>query len=121
MRRAQRCLDRIADVRQAAYDLNSAYLLRTRTHRMLLSIQRLVAAEYGQEVLRPCVLTGTSSDPAMRELAALTNELLDSTRHLSQRSAAFDRQWQQEWDEVETMLGRLEQALQSLVHPPAGG
>jgi hypothetical protein len=120
MRRVQRCLDRIAEVRQAAYDLNSAYLLRTRTHRMLLSIQRLVAAEYGEEILRPCVLSSTSSDPAMQQLAAQTNELLDSTRHLSQRSAAFDRRWQEEWDDVESMLMRLEATLRSMLQSSSG-
>jgi hypothetical protein len=120
MRRVQRCLDRIAEVRQAAHDLNSAYLLRTRTHRALLSIQRLVAAQYGEEILRPCVLTPTSSDPAMQKLAALTNELLDSTRHLSQRSAAFDRRWQQEWDDVESMLGQLEATLRSMLDASTG-
>jgi hypothetical protein len=121
MHRVQQCLDRISQVREAAHDLNSAYLLRTRTHRMLLSVQRLVAAEYGSEILRPAVLDSSSNaDPALRHVAELTNELLDSSRHLSQRSAAFDRRWQQEWHDVESALIRLETCLRSLLPPPAG-
>lgn len=115
MQRIQRCLDRIAQVREAAHDLESAYLLRTRTHRMLLSVQRLVVAEYGAEVARPEFLTSDrNTDPAFRNIAELTNELLQSSRHLSQRSAAFDRRWQQEWQDVESVLERLEVTLRAL-------
>jgi hypothetical protein len=121
MHRVQQCLDRIGQVREAAHDLNSAYLLRTRTHRMLLSVQRLVAAEYGVEILRPAELESfKNTDPALRDVAELTNQLLGSSLHLSQRSAAFDRRWQQEWHDVESVLIRLETCLRSLL-PPARG
>ena len=120
MHRAQQCLDRITQVREAAHDLNSAYLLRTRTHRMLLSVQGMVAAEYGAEILRPAVLESSRSvDPVLRHVAELTNELLHSSRHLSQRSAAFDRRWQQEWHDVEYALVQLERCLRNLL-PRAG-
>jgi hypothetical protein len=83
---------------------------------MLLSVQRVVAAEYGVEILKPTALQpNRNSDPALREVAELTNELLDSSRHLSQRSAAFDRRWHQEWQEVESALARLEARLRSLL------
>lgn len=115
MQRVQQCIDRITQVRVAAHDLNSAYLLRTRTHRMLLAIQRLVAAEYGAEILRPETLASDrNSDPTLRQVAELTNELLESSRHLSQRSAAFDRRWQREWLDVESVLNRLEACLRTL-------
>jgi hypothetical protein len=112
MHRLQICLDRVADVRVAAHNLHSAYLLRTRTHRLLLSVQRMLAEEYGENVIAPRrVDPGRNGDPAMRRLAELTNDLLESTRHLSQRSVAFDRRWEREWEEVEDLLGRMEIAL----------
>ena len=121
MHPVQQCLDRIAQVRVAANDLNSAYLLRTRTHRMLLSVQRLVAAEYSADILRPVVLDSDKCvDPALRHVAELTNDLLHGSRHLSQRSVAFDRRWQQEWHEVEAALTQLEDGLRRLL-PQAGG
>lgn len=112
MHRLQICLDRVADVRVAARDLHCAYLLRTRIHRLLLSVQRMLAEEYGEHVIAPRrVDPGRNGDPAMRRLAELTNELLASTRHLSQRSVAFDSRWEREWEEVEDLLGRMEIAL----------
>lgn len=118
MRRIQQCLEQINRVREAAQDMNSAYLLRARTHRMLLSIQRVVAAEYGSEVLRPTGLDSSkNSDPALKHAAELTNELLAISRHLSQRSAAFDRRWQQEWNDVESVLIRLEICLRGALPP----
>ena len=79
---------------------------------MLLSVQRLVVAEYGAEILRPKLLVPDDNvDPVLRDIADLTNELLQSSRHLSQRSAAFDRRWQQEWRDVEYVLERLEASL----------
>lgn len=115
MKRIRQCLDRIAQVREAAQDLNSAYLLRSRTHRMLLSVQRLVVAEYGADILRPEVLVSDRNrDSAWRNVAELTNDLLQSSQHLSQRSAAFDRRWQQEWRDVESVLERLEASLLAL-------
>lgn len=115
MKRIQQCLDRIAHVREAAHDLNSAYLLRSRTHRMLLSVQRLVVAEYGAEILRPEILVSDKNvDSAMKDIAELTNDLLQSSQHLSQRSAAFDRRWQHEWRDVESVLERLEASLLAL-------
>lgn len=121
MHRIQQCLDRIAEVREAANDLNSAYLLRTRTHRMLLSVQKMVASEYGGEMLRPAILESSrNSDPSLRHAAEIANELLQSTHHLSQRSAAFDRRWEQEWHEVESALIQLESCLRHLL-PRARG
>jgi hypothetical protein len=121
MHRVQKCLDRIGQVREAAHDLESAYLLRTRTHRMLLSVQRLVAAEYGAEILRPTALESSrNTDPRLKDLAEVTNQLLQSSQHLSQRSAAFDRRWQQEWQDVECTLERLEACLECLLSRSAG-
>jgi hypothetical protein len=121
MHRIQQCLDRITQVRVAAHDLNSAYLLRTRTHRMLLTVQKMVASEYGAEILRPTVLQANrNSDPKLRKAAEITNELLQSTQHLSQRSAAFDRRWQQEWHEVESVLIQLESCLRDILLQAGG-
>lgn len=83
---------------------------------MLLSVQRLIAAEYGSEILRPTALDSKrNSDPELGQLAELANDLMDISRHLSQRSAAFDRRWQQEWHDVEATLLRLETCLRGLL------
>jgi hypothetical protein len=52
----------------------------------------------------------------MRDLARLTNDLLVNTRHLSQRSVAFDRRWEREWMEVEDLLQKIEDLLQNMEH-----
>jgi hypothetical protein len=112
MHRLQICVDRVAEVRMAAYDMRSAYLLRTRTHRLVLSVQRMLVEEYGETIIAPRRLDpNLNRDPAMRRLAELANELLESTRHLSQRSAAFDRRWELEWGDVEALLGKMESLL----------
>lgn len=116
MQRVQASLDRISQVREAASDINSAYIFRTRVHRMLLSVQRLVAQEYGVNVTAPRVLDPSLNvDPGFKELALLTTDLVLSTRHLSQNSVALSERWAKEWSRVEIQLARLESILVGLL------
>lgn len=89
--------------------------MRTRLHRMLLSIQRLVASEYGLEIVAPCHLDASRSrSAAYRELATLTTTIMQDSKHLSQRSAALDGRWADEWNSLSQKLDQLEVLL---AHP----
>jgi hypothetical protein len=111
-------LRRIADVRLAADEEQSAYLLRTRLNRMLLSLQRLIASEYDLTVLKPTVLDPSRSrSENYRQLASICNAIVLDGRSLSQRSAALDDRWQRNWRSLNANLMRLEAIVDSDVPP----
>lgn len=114
MRQSDKVLQRIAEVRLAANDEQSAYLLRTRLNRMVLSLQRVIADEYDLVVLSPTVLDPSrSTSPYCRELAEICNEIVLDGRSLSQRSAALDDRWQDNWHSLDANLRRLETLVKS--------
>ena len=105
-------LRRLAEVRAAADGTRSAYLLRTRLHRLLLSMQRGIGAQLGVEVIKPGELTLKGSlDPTIRRILELCNEILRESAHLSQRSEALDERWEAAWTGLSAQLSVLEKLL----------
>ena len=113
MHTKKECLELIKSVRDIASDPDSAYLLRTRMKRALLSIGRLAAYHAGTETPR---LPGTMSLPDQaplrsRNLIASCNCLLSSTRKLCQPSEALDTRWNEGWATVIAELAHIEKQL----------
>jgi hypothetical protein len=112
MQHARMCLERVRQVREAARDKESAYLFRTRLHRLLLSVQRLVASEYGHEVAVPRTLDAALNfDQRNRELAAISSSMVLSSKYMSQRSVALDMRWEAEWGSICEKIDRIELLL----------
>jgi hypothetical protein len=110
----ERCLTRVAQVRESAEDTPSAYLFRTRLHRMLLSIQRELAADLGLTIKAPCVLEVMPGSPeTIRRITELCNSILLESKHLSQRSESLDARWQEGWSVLKSKLSSLEAELHS--------
>jgi hypothetical protein len=114
MLQAEHSIRRIAQVREAAEDVGSAYLLRTRLHRMLLSIQRGLAVDLGVSVKAPCLLEVMPDvNETSRRIIELCNSIMIESKHLSQRSESLDARWQDNWRALRTKLDLLEEELRS--------
>lgn len=112
MDRLQLCLRRIDQVRAAATGTQSAYLLRGRTNRMLLSVQQVIAAEYGLRVTAPAVLNPAKSRSRLhKEIAVVCNRILLESKSLSQRSTALDTRWREGWRNLSADIDELERLL----------
>lgn len=112
MDRLQLCLRRIDQVRAAATGTQSAYLLRARTNRMLLSVQQVLAAEYGLQMTAPALLKPAKSRSSLHEeVAVVCNRILLESKSLSQRSAALDTRWREGWRILSTDVDELERLL----------
>lgn len=108
MLRKELALSRISQVREAAEDIDSAYLLRVRLHRMLLSIQRGLAAEIGLVIRVPGIIDLTpDTNGADRRIIELCNSIILDSAHLSQRSESLDVRWQKNWRNLEASLDSL--------------
>lgn len=108
-------LRRLAEVRAAADGAQSVYLLRTRLHRLLLSMQRGIGAQFGLEVIKPGqLLLEGESDPTIRRISELCNEILRESVHLSQRSEALDERWEHAWTGLNGRLAELKSLLQKV-------
>lgn len=99
-------LRRIAQVQEAASEAGSAYLIRTRLHRMVVSIQRRL----------DLALAGDGGPTPDAELTAarvrqLLRDIVAGTRHMSQRSESLDDRWTREWRSLEGQLDELEIAV----------
>lgn len=117
MLQTEQALRRIAQVREAAEDVGSAYLLRTRLHRMLLSIQRGVAADLGLSIKAPCLLeVMPTTSEASRRVIALCNSIMLESKHLSQRSESLDLRWQKDWLILQAKLSSLQVELEGFPH-----
>jgi hypothetical protein len=107
------CLSLIAKVRSNVAEPESAYLLRTRIKRSILSAARLAAEQLGTEapILPEAIDSpiGTAGKPGT--VLASCNRLIVQTRELCQPSEALDSRWRQGWHEVLEELGTLERAL----------
>lgn len=111
---AEACINRIHDVRAAASDYQSAYLLRTRLYRMVLSVRTLVASEIGIDVRKNELLpSAMETDSERSELTLLCNSLLLESKALAERSAALDGKWQQGWNSLQSQLDLLESLLRA--------
>lgn len=114
MLQAEQSIRRIAQVREAAEDVRSAYLFRTRLHRMLLSIQRGLAVDLGLSIKAPCLLeVMPDATAASRRIIELCNSIMLDSKHLSQRSESLDARWQDSWRRLRTKLSLLEEELRS--------
>lgn len=121
MHTKKECLQLIKAVRDIASDPDSAYLLRTRVKRALLSIGRLAAYHAGVETPR---LPSTMSLPdqaslSSRNLIASCNGLLLSTRKLCQPSEALDTRWNEGWATVIAELAHIEKQLMDWPESPS--
>ena len=107
------CLSLIAKVRSNVAEPESAYLLRTRIKRTILSAARLAAEQLGTEA--PLLPEAVESPPLSsgKPGAVLTscNRLIARTRQLCQPSEALDSRWRQGWHEVLEELATLEKSL----------
>ena len=109
------CMDRINEVRAAASDYRSAYLLRMRLQRMVIAIHSLVGRS-GCFVARDeqtglLVARDGLDAPHLTELVSICNRLLLESRELSKRSAALDERWEEGWGALRGELNRLEELL----------
>ena len=121
MHTKKECLQLIKAVRDIASDPDSAYLLRTRVKRTLLSISRLAA--YHASVEMP-MLPETMSLPVQaplssRNLIASCNGLLSSARKLCQPSEALDTRWNEGWATVIAELAHIEKQLMDWPEAPS--
>lgn len=109
------CINRISEVRAAATDYGSAYLLRMRLQRMVIGVHSLIGRS-GRPVARD-EQTGLlfTRDGAIlsqeAELVDVCNRLLLESQALARRSAALDARWQDGWDTLRGDLDRLENLL----------
>ncbi len=113
MHTKKECLELIKDVRDIASDPDSAYLLRTRLKRALLSTSRLAAYHAGMETPRlPAMMSLPDQTPLRsRDLIASCNTLLSSARKLCQPSEALDTRWNEGWAIVTAELAHIEKQL----------
>jgi hypothetical protein len=100
------CLDRIRDVRAAATEYGSAYLLRMRLQRMAIGVHALLG-KVGHipecRVTKLLVVPDAAQSPAAFEVA--------KSKVLAQRSATLDERWEDGWEELRELLDRLETLL----------
>jgi hypothetical protein len=107
------CLELIKSVREIADDPHSAYLLRTRIKRALLSTIRLAATYAGAEAptLPRTFFLPSEAPQKSKEIVNACNNLLANTRRLCQPSEALDTRWNQGWASVLDDLGLIEEKL----------
>lgn len=109
-------VEQVAAVRAAAIDPESAYLVRTRLKRALLTCTGAAATAAGlQPPIFPMPWTPPSSASAIVHEVALTcNGILGDVDHLCQPSEALDVRWEQGWARVSDGLERLEYLVAQL-------
>lgn len=106
------CLQRIEQVRRAAADDRSAYLIRTRLHRMLMSTQNRVDAARRTHVVEQ-VRPGSDHSVHWDAVERLTRQIVLETRHMSQRSESLDDRWTECWRRLSAQLDELELLLRA--------
>jgi hypothetical protein len=113
MHSKKECLQLIKAVQDVADDPESAYLLRTRLKRVLLSVSRLAAYHSGikQPELPGMMPLPTEATHRSHKLIDTCNHLFAKTRKLCQPSEALDTRWNYGWVSVLRDLKILEQQL----------
>ena len=91
----------LTDLRNSASDPRSAYLIRSRSQRLLVSIRK--------DVLRAA---RHSSAP---EIEAVLTRALSKSRQLARMSETLDARWTAEWESLVQDLDQLEAALNRVV------
>lgn len=112
MLNAEKSIFRINQVRQSAIGESSAYLLRTRLHRLVLSLQRSIAEDFNLKLVTPIQLDLSGSlDATQLEIVNLCNSILLESAHMSQPSEALDERWEISWTNLDSQLNDLERVL----------
>jgi hypothetical protein len=112
MRLFEQGLRQLADVEAAARDPQSAYLIRIRLKRALLSCTRTLAASQGIE--KPDLLSRVEElrrPDNLHDIAIAINRIQYLAEHLCQPSEALDVRWQREWATLASEIQRLEMLL----------
>jgi hypothetical protein len=102
-------------LRIAAEDLQSAYLVRTRLRRALLSVARdLARRESLPEPDMPgvYVIPDHASPQALR-LAELITDIYQASDRMCQPSESLDARWRADWAELSEKLDELERVLRA--------
>ncbi len=113
MHTKKECLQLIDSILKVAEDPSSAYLLRTRIKRMLLSTSRLAAHYAGVEppTLPRNVTLPNEASPQSHNIIESCNNLLVETKKLCQPSEALDTRWEKGWAVVIDELKGLQRQL----------
>lgn len=108
------CLKLIAKVRSSMGEPESAYLLRSRVKRSVLSAARFAAMQLGTDapVLPKTIDVPIPSSGTSAATLLTCNRLIALTRELCQPSEALDSRWRQGWKEVLEDLTALEKTLE---------
>lgn len=107
------CLAQLESVFHAARDPSSAYLIRSRLRRTLLSCARLVAESAGAvKPDRPGVFrVAPNATGSEAEVLRLCERIYGIASELCQPSESFDTRWEQGWAELREELCRLRAAV----------
>lgn len=112
MHTSEDCLRLIEKARACGTDPESAYLLRTRVKRAILSATRLAAASVRHDAPSlPIPIEVVTDSRETAEVFKACNQLIAVTRELCQPSEALDCRWRDGWSEVLRGLERLEAAV----------
>jgi len=107
----EQCIRQLEAAAAAAQDPQSAYQVRTRLKRALLSTVRRVAQLHGlEEPALPGIYTLSPSSAATsssRKVLELCNELHAQVARLCQPSEALDTRWTDGWQDTVKGLDRL--------------
>lgn len=119
------CLDLIDLARKSSDDPESAYVLRARLNRSILSVGQWLADELGLPgpTLPEDLWSLTATDQAAASLLTTCTTVLGRMRSLCQPSEALDERWRRGWESVTRDLDQLrgEVALFSpVVEKPKG-
>lgn len=111
-------LRQLRDLQEAALDAESAYLIRTRLSRLLLSCARELSAAAGRP--KPELPIIVSPLPNKLEwssqVANVCNRLLVSARRLGDHSEPLDERWQRSWNFISSDLAELLSLLEKVEH-----
>jgi hypothetical protein len=107
------CIRLITQARIAAESTESAYLLRARLKRSILSAARLACANTGEPdpVFPGDIEQLDLRDPQAAKIVRVCVSLLAKTKTLCQPSEALDSRWKTGWEIVRVELAELEQAV----------
>jgi hypothetical protein len=114
------CLRQVADLRAAAEDPSSAYLIRSRLRRAILSCARLVAHSTGAP--KPDVpgvfLAPRGCSEVDSHVVTFCNRIYGIANELCQPSESFDLRWERGWQLLRKELDQLQCLLEARASTP---
>lgn len=116
---SDRLLQKITQVKLTASDQASAYLFRSRLKRLILSLNRSLAQECGQEqpILPGELIIAANTSSRVKELTYHSNRLVELANTICQPSEPLDSRWKRMWHATKDHLDALENLLGS-TQPP---